>query len=230
MPPRRKYYGPFVQLQANTYLDEAVRRVGPYGELLFVRSLQLAKFINKDGRISYGNLQSLSRGIYKFKHACDRLVTEHLWVDEPEVEGILIARWAKYNDTALDLEEVKVQAATRKQRSRARAKAEPAVDVSHVTVTNDYRKDNTETRPPSGSGRVSGPAAAPRGTGGATQHPAITVLRSELHQRAIERRAKLNKTPTAGNGRAEHVDFAATMAKLNEAAERLNGAKPDDAE
>lgn len=225
MPARRKYFGPFVQLQANTYMDDAIRRVGPYGELLFLRSLQLAKIINKDGRISNAQLRDISRGIYGFDRTCSRLLAETLWTDEPQVDGILITQWAKYNETTPDIEEAKAQDAARKREARARLKVEPAIDVSARTVRpyiREENKDKSETRPPSGSGRVSLPAAAQRGTGGAAQHPDIAAVRLELQRTAAQRRAKLNKPPTVNKGRDEHVDFSATLAKLTEAAERLN--------
>lgn len=225
VPQKRRYYGPFVQLQANTYLDDAVRAVGPMGELLFYRSLQIAKFINKDGRVSQAQLQDISRGIYGFTRTCQRLLDEKLWISVPDLPGIYIRQWAKYNELTIDTEEAKALDAARKREARARSKTETNVDVSARTVRTYIReenKDKSETRPPSGSGRVSLPGAARRGTGGAAQHPDVAAVRLELQRSAAQRRSKLNKPPSTGNGRAEHVDFSATLAKLTEAAERLN--------
>lgn len=235
MPPRnRNYRGPFVQLQTNAYQDDAIRRAGPMAELLFYRSLQLAKVINRDGRLSKLQVGDIARGIYALDRQFRKLVSEKLWTEDPEADGILITQWAKYNSTSDVDEDAKALDAARKREERARAKAAKEIDASGRTVLARIREEERREevdRPPSGSGRSTSASAAPRSAGGAAHPPqlpsdpgvvsAVNDARRQIAEAKSAWRTKLNKPPIVGNGRDAHVDFSATLAKLTEAAERL---------
>lgn len=86
----------FVPLSVNTADDPKIIRSGPFGELLYYRSLQHAKRLLSDGHIDVVHLPTLCRGMpgKPAKHAAV-LVVEGLWAEDGT--GWRITAWLKRN-------------------------------------------------------------------------------------------------------------------------------------
>lgn len=231
MAARHFAHGAWVQLQANTWVDPKIIRVGPWGELVFMRSLQMAKYVGANGWLSQEHVDHISRNVYGFSRTCDRLVDETLWTRDPDVGGIYIRQWSKYHPTVEEEQAAKDLDAARKRVSRQRAGMPKVIDVSNGRSSRKSieERDIGSDRTPSGSVRSEPARAAPRSAEGAAQHPpssaevgsAVDEARRAIAEARTKMRAKSNRPVTTGNGKDERVDFSASLAKLTEAAERL---------
>lgn len=218
----------FVKLVAEYYQDDRIMRAGERAEILYVRTLSWCAKSLSDGVVTRRQVGWIARGMRETPARIRRLCDLGLWEELPDDRGYKVTGWLKHNRTSSEILAGRAQDVQRKEGARRphvqqRVRPDMAPKDSHVRpLEKEREEEKSETRPPSGSGRVSLPAAAQRGTGGAAQHPDIAAVRLELQRTAAQRRAKLNKPPTVNKGRDEHVDFSATLAKLTEAAERLN--------
>lgn len=214
----------FVPLQANYYLDPAIQAVGNQGELAYLRSLAIAKLIDRDGELSVHSLGPVKARIRHWDDVVTTLLEHKLWIPAPSGSGYCIRSWSEHNESRVEREEANSLDAARKRMARRRSEATKEVDVSGRTPRVESREEKREKsteRTPSGSVRSVLPAAAQRGTVGAAQHPDAAAVRLELAEKARLRKSQLNKRPTVGNGKDERVSFAASFAKLNAAVEKL---------
>lgn len=100
---RQPLAGLYVPLDAEYAADPKILRVGPMGELLFVRSLAFAKRQMEDGYIDAAHLDSLALKLPKPAALVAALVRERLW---SEVEGgWVITSWSKWNPSRAAIEE-----------------------------------------------------------------------------------------------------------------------------
>lgn len=223
--------GPWFPMQANFFMDEAIRSLTPSGQLAYIRSLCVSKTVDRDGFVAFNQCDEVWRNLRRVNDLRDAIVERNLWTLVPDGSGFGIRSWQKHNPTTAAADEAKAQATARQQKSRSRRAASKPVDVSRVTLLEREEKREEVDRPPSGSGRSTSASAAPRSAGGAAHPPqlptrpevvsAVDDARRRIADAKSAWRAKLNKPPIVGNGRDAHVDFSATLAKLTEAAERL---------
>lgn len=102
----------YVPLDVNYADDPKVIEAGPEAELVYVRSLAIAKRIGSDGRIHRAHLFRLAGDLPSIRSGeCDTndfatdLVNAGLWIEVPD--GWQIAAWDRWNLTAEELEERK---------------------------------------------------------------------------------------------------------------------------
>lgn len=110
----------FVPLDVNYTDDPRIIRAGPDCELVYLRSLALAKRLNQDGRIDQAHLGRLTDGLELVSHIAPTLVKEGLWVEDGD--GWQIAAWLKHNPSAADLEAEREAERIRGQQRRASAR------------------------------------------------------------------------------------------------------------
>jgi hypothetical protein len=211
-------------------MDAAILEVGNQGELVYLRSLALAKLINRGGLIQRSQMAPLARKIRHYNDVSDALIAHHLWVPGTASDEVRLRTWAKYNPLPDEEESAKEQVNARQRRHRDRGKNPTVIDVSRVTPLPNSREDEIEEgsdRTPSGSVRSEPPADAPRFAPGAARRPGAAEVGSELaaaKQRIEEARKKVHG---AGNNvsfrrrpSGNDSPFAESMKKLAEMAQR----------
>lgn len=151
--------GPWVKLMANYFMDPALMDVGYRAELLYVRSLAMAKFIDEGGRLDRVHVDTISRGIYGVEGCISRLFARKLWRCDSKNGSIYITSWRKYNPDPEDEETFRTRDALRKREARAASKD---VRADAVSARTPFKERKTGGRTPSVSVRPPG-TAAPRG-------------------------------------------------------------------
>lgn len=96
--------GVYVKLDAEYAADPKVLRAGAMAELLYIRSLALAKRRREDGHIDAVQLPGLCLGIPgKPERHVDSLVEAGLW--STNGDGWNISAWLKHNKSRVDIDE-----------------------------------------------------------------------------------------------------------------------------
>lgn len=163
--------GLYVPLDVNYRDDPKIIEAGADAELVYLRSLVLAKRLtDRDGHVHRAHLNGLACDLDNVLHgnvdpldvAAD-LVKCGLWIED--IDGWLIAAWLKHNPSAAEIDESRGAEASRKrawresQRDKEAAEGGPdgRDETSHgtppdATDSNSEEKSETETRidPPSG--------------------------------------------------------------------------------
>lgn len=232
MPPNnRRPSGLWVPLAANYFMDEAIIEAGNAGELVYLRSMALAKLINRRGVINRSQMAPLMRRVRRFDDVHDALVETKLWVSDGRRGDVRLRSWEQHNPTPEEEESFKEQARVRQQRHRAKVKPEPEDDVSRVTSLIESREEKKEgsNRTPTGSVRLEPPSAAPRGTGGAAQPPGPSDgVRSEVaaaRNRIADARKNMKAAGREFSFRRQpdnsETMYSTALQKLSEMAERM---------
>lgn len=98
----------FVPLDSRFIFDEKLAQVGPQAELLFLRSLALAKIVDMDGIIPSESLSMITRGMRSVNKQVALLLQFGLWTvgtnsvsqhSDNTKPQYLIASWRKWNLT-----------------------------------------------------------------------------------------------------------------------------------
>jgi hypothetical protein len=153
--------GLFVPLDVNYSDDPKILEVGYRAELLYVRSLAIAKRLASDGAIHRNHLYRIGADIEDDGGACmmwdlaKELVRAGLWVEDGD--GWVIAAWDRWNLTAAEVEERKrgkargAAVANHKRWHEARGVVEPDCSFCADRSSDDERigtatdSESTET-------------------------------------------------------------------------------------
>lgn len=109
----------FVKLDANYTDDERFLAVGPFAELIYIRSLCLCKRLMNDGKVYEKQAWKLLGDLVQYVDGCAvirELVAAGLWL--PVDGGWLVVAWSKHNKTRAELEADKAAETERKRRWR----------------------------------------------------------------------------------------------------------------
>ncbi len=236
-------------MKADYQRDEAIREVGATGELIYLRSLAVAKMLGRDGILFNDELGYVRRACRRFSFVREQLTEANLWENLPSGEGVRIRSWDKYNPPQAKIDKAKEQDAARKRESRRRGKTPTVIDVSARTSAqasermsarmNVRREEVSPTDDSLRSSSSSGLGGAPphRAEGAAARRPRqppSDEVRSELL--AARQRIESARKSVAGAGRkvdfrkskdTEASIYSQAMAKLTE---RLESVETSDAE
>lgn len=147
--------GLYVPLDVNYRDDPKIIGAGPDAELVYLRSLVLAKRLtDRDGHIHRAHLLGLCGDFDNIIHGEDvpddiakALIDAGLWVEDGD--GWRITAWLKHNPSAAEIEESRGAEASRKAAWRkSRQDKEPRDEESHGTegdATPSKREEKTET-------------------------------------------------------------------------------------
>jgi hypothetical protein len=91
----------YVPLDTDYYHDPRIIDAGPMAELLYVRSLCLAKRAEKDGFIAASQLRVIGSGLSRPRDLAARLCAVGAW--EAQENGWVITAWLKRNKSAAQL-------------------------------------------------------------------------------------------------------------------------------
>lgn len=115
----------YVPLDVNYVDDPKVMRAGPYAELVYVRSMALAKRLNEDGRIDPCHVRRLCDGIEDPNAVVAVLLEQGLWINENG--HYRIAAWLKHNPSAAELDGKREADRVRKASARLSARTDSDV-------------------------------------------------------------------------------------------------------
>jgi hypothetical protein len=127
----------YVPLDVNYADDPAIVEAGPDAELLYVRSLALAKRLEDDGVIHRGHLRRLAADLPAVAAGvtadtiADRLVATGLWATH--ADGWRIAAWLDWNASAAEIDARRTADRERKTAWR-KAKTDPDPDDPQPTT------------------------------------------------------------------------------------------------
>ena len=99
---------PWIKLQSNYWLDDALADAGQVAELIFIRSLCMAKFVDSNGELSRRHLDQIRAGIRGFDAGCEQLLAQNLWLPASNSNqsarpgAISIRNWHKYQLLTVD--------------------------------------------------------------------------------------------------------------------------------
>jgi hypothetical protein len=171
-PSNRRGRGMFVPLQANYFMDEAIKAVGNRGELAYLRSLAVAKLVDRDGELSLHQLGPVKARIRQWDDVVGALLEHKLWLPAQTLQGYCIRSWQEHNESRVEREVANALEATRRELARERAGMSKPIDVSGRTASRKRREEKRELgtdRTPSGSVRSVPARAAPRTAEGAAR-------------------------------------------------------------
>lgn len=169
--PENTRRGLYVPLDVNYREDPKIIEAGAEAELVYLRSLVLAKRLtDRDGHVHRAHLTGLAcdidsvlRGESQPVDIAADLVKSGLWIED--VDGWLIAAWLKHNPSAAEIDESRGAEASRKRawresqrdKDRETGRPESRDEPSRGTewdATDSKREEKTETEtrigPPSG--------------------------------------------------------------------------------
>ncbi len=187
-----RYTGTWVRLMTNYFFDDAILRVGPQAEVLFLRSVAFCGGTGSDGFVSAGQLPVVGIGLEAVEDLAARLVEAGLWVPDADRGGWDVRQWLKYNRSTDEIAKGRSRDAAAK-RSRRSSPSTPK-DVVGMSAPTSLRvvgmsdhQDRTESPVPEGTGQDS-PAVSGR--------DAVAGLRAELAERS--RRATARRMSGSG--------------------------------
>lgn len=100
--------GIYAKISVDLPKDKRIRRVGPLAELLYIRCILLSKELQSDGEIDASQLALAAVGIKgRVELYAAKLVEEGLWEETFDGWRIPADKWAKWQVTAKEVEEIK---------------------------------------------------------------------------------------------------------------------------
>ena len=143
--------GLHVPLDVNFQDDAKIVQVSPEAELVYLRSLALAKRLDEDGAIHRAQLGRLTDKLDDMPEVLAKeLVDVDLWFETEK--GWYIAAWAAHNTLTTERAEARAAEAKRKAEWRERQKmSQPDVPpdtetVSHVAPTSEVKRSTSEVK------------------------------------------------------------------------------------
>ena len=116
----------YVKLDATYYMDDKIVDVGEAAEILYIRTLCLAKNLLTDGLLSLAQIRFI--GLDRVEERIDALVNSGLWT--PVENGWLITAWLKHNQSA---EQIRSISEIRRESGRKGGKNSPLKQSAQAT-------------------------------------------------------------------------------------------------
>lgn len=211
----------YVKLDVDFQSDPKMMQAGHLAELVYVRSLALAKRTLLDGRIAQSHLTLLALGIpgKPSRHA-DALVTAGLWTVEGD--GWRITSWAKHNKSKDDIEaqrKRKMANGTRGAHEKWHTDPSKANDSCVHCIANGWQTDSTlpslshtqtwpkteeeekekeKTKEESSVAIVSSGSSSPESDPSDDDEQPINAVIEQLTQRRANEQTRRNNPPRTG--------------------------------